>query len=46
MAPNTYATAKHVREYTRVKEAWELDKKTGQHGHLQEVIRTSDVISW
>ena len=36
----------HVREYTRVKQAWELDKKTGQHGHLQEVIRTSDVISW
>lgn len=40
------ANAKHVKEYTRVKEAWELDKKTGQHGHLQEVIRTSDVISW
>jgi hypothetical protein len=40
------AHAKDVREYTRVKQAWELDKKTGQHGHLQEVIRTSDVISW
>ena len=40
------AHAKDVREYTRVKQAWELDKKTGQHGHLQEVMRTSDVISW
>ncbi len=40
------AHAKDVREYTRVKQAWELDKKTGQHGHLREVIRTSDVISW
>ncbi len=40
------ANAKHVKEYTRVKQAWELDKKTGQHGHLQDVIRTSDVISW
>ena len=37
---------KTLSEYTRVKQAWELDKKTGQHGHLQEVIRTSDVISW
>jgi len=40
------AHAKDVKEYIRVKEAWELDKETGQHGHLQEVIRTSDVISW
>lgn len=40
------AHAKDVQEYTRVKQAWELDKKSGQHGHLQEVIRTSDVISW
>jgi len=40
------ANAKHVKEYTRVKQAWELDKKTGQHGHLQEVIKTSDVIGW
>jgi len=40
------AHTKDVREYTRVKQAWELDKKTGQHGHLQDVIRTSDVISW
>ena len=40
------AHAKDVREYERVKQAWELDKKTGQHGHLQEVIKTSDVISW
>jgi len=40
------AHAKDVREYTRVKQAWELDKKTDQHGHLKEVIRTSDVISW
>lgn len=40
------AHAKDVKEYTRVKQAWELDKKTGQHGHLQDVIRTSDVISW
>lgn len=35
-----------IKEYTRVKEAWELDKKTGQHGHLQDVIKTSDIISW
>lgn len=40
------AHAKDVKEYTRVKQAWELDKSTGQHGHLQEVIRTSDIISW
>ena len=40
------AHAKDVREYTRVKQAWELDKKTGTHGYLKEVIRTSDVISW
>ena len=40
------ANAKHVKEYIRVKQAWELDKSTGQHGHLKEVIRTSDVISW
>lgn len=40
------AHAKDVAEYTRVKQAWELDKQTGQHGHLQEVIKTSDVISW
>lgn len=40
------AHAKDVIEYTRVKQAWELDKKTGQHGHLQEVIKTSDVIGW
>jgi len=40
------AHTKDVREYARVKEAWELDKKTGQYGHLKEVIRTSDVISW
>ncbi|MFA5144002.1 MAG: tetratricopeptide repeat protein [Candidatus Omnitrophota bacterium] len=40
------AHAKDVKEYIRVKKAWELDKKTGQHGHLQGVIRTSDVISW
>jgi len=40
------AHEKDVKEYTRVKQAWELDKKTGQHGHLKEVIRTSDVISW
>lgn len=40
------AQAKHVKEYERVKKAWELDKSTGQHGHLQEVIRTSDFISW
>lgn len=40
------AHAKDVREYTRVKQAWELDKKTGQHCHLQEVIKTSDIISW
>ena len=40
------AHAKDVREYTRVKHAWELDKSTGQHGHLKEVIRTSDFISW
>jgi hypothetical protein len=45
---HSYQTAygKHVEEYARVKCAWELDKQTGQHGHLQEVIRTSDVISW
>jgi hypothetical protein len=40
------AHAKDVKEYARVKQAWELDKKTGQHSHLQDVIRTSDVISW
>lgn len=40
------ANAKRVKEYTRVKQAWELDKNTGQHGHLKEVIKTSDVISW
>ncbi len=40
------AHAKDVREYQRVKEAWELDKKTGKHGHLQGVIRTSDIIGW
>lgn len=40
------ANAKHVREYTRVKEAWRLDKETGQHDHLQDVIRTSNIISW
>ncbi len=40
------AHAKDVREYQRVKEAWELDKKTGKHGHLQDVIRTSDIIGW
>lgn len=37
---------KAIKEYTRIKKAWELDKQTGQHGHLQEVIRTSDIISW
>jgi len=40
------AHAKDVAEYIRVRQAWELDKKTGKHGHLQEVIKTSDVISW
>lgn len=40
------AHTKDVVEYTRVKQAWELDKKTGKHGHLQEVIKTSDIISW
>lgn len=40
------AHKKDVAEYTRVKQAWELDKQTGKHGHLQDVIRTSDVISW
>ena len=40
------AHAKDVREYERVKQAWELDKQTGQHGHLQDVIRASDIISW
>jgi hypothetical protein len=40
------ARANDVREYRRVKQAWELDKKTGKHGHLQEVIRTSDIIGW
>lgn len=40
------AHAKDVKEYVRVKQAWETDKKTGQHGHLQDVIRTSDIISW
>ncbi len=43
---NNLGGRKIIKEYTRVKEAWELNKKTGQHGHLQEVIRTSDVISW
>jgi tetratricopeptide (TPR) repeat protein len=37
---------KTINEYMRVKQAWELDKKTGKHGHLQEVIKTSDIISW
>lgn len=40
------AHKKDVVEYTRVKHAWELDKQTGQHGHLQDVIKTSDFISW
>lgn len=40
------ATSRHVKDYARVKRAWELDKETGQHGHLQDVIRTSDIISW
>lgn len=40
------AHKKDVIEYTRVKQAWELDKKTGKHGHLREVIKTSSVISW
>jgi hypothetical protein len=40
------AFSEHVKEYQRVKKAWELDEKTGKHGHLQEVIKTSDVISW
>ena len=40
------AHIKDVAEYTRVKQAWEFDKKTGKHGHLQEVIKTSDIISW
>jgi len=40
------AHVKDAKEYQRVKEAWELDKKTGKHGHLQEVIRTSDIIGW
>lgn len=40
------AHAKDVAEYARVKQAWELDKKTGKHGHLQDVIKTSDFISW
>ena len=37
---------KTINEYTKVKQAWEIDKKIGQHGHLQEVIKTSDIISW
>lgn len=40
------AHKKDVAEYARVKRAWKLDKETGQHGHLQDVIRTSNIISW
>lgn len=34
------------KEYERVKFAFEEDKRTGQKGHLQKVIETSDFISW
>lgn len=40
------ANKRYVQDYERVKRAWQLDKETGKHGHLQDVIRTSDVIGW
>ncbi|GEM_PF-1404769 len=35
-----------IAEYERVKAALEEDKRTGQKGHLQKVIETSDYIGW
>lgn len=35
-----------IAEYERVKHAFELDKQTGQKGHLQEVIKDSNSIGW
>ena len=34
------------KDYERVKAAFEEDKRTGQKGHLQKVIETSDIIGW
>jgi len=34
------------KEYEKVKAAFEEDKRTGQKGHLQKVIETSNIIGW